>query len=151
MVLLLKLTRFLGLGFAICVSFWLLWMLRVGLRNFGFTSHFAWHQLLPVYLPYFVLLLLLAVPFSRIKDLRVWKTLLCAMFALTLWWFVPIAYRAAVHPRVHVEKPPGDGIAPHILIRHSYEELLWTTVVFGFLSMQVFAIYWQRRTSISVG
>ena len=53
---LLKLVRLLGAVFAICLSLWLLRMLRVGLHNYGFTLHFAWHQLLPVYLPYFALL-----------------------------------------------------------------------------------------------
>lgn len=150
MALLLKIVRILGVAFALVMLFFFSRLLLANLHSYGFTTRFIWRQLVAIYLPYFSLLFLLLVPFSRIKSFTVWRLLLIAMAVLTLWWFVPVAYRNITSPPHRVVKPPGEGVALKINISRSYDELIAISFVLGFLVMQMFAIWYERQRTSSL-
>ncbi len=137
-------TRIIGGAIALCLLVLLCALLFESIHNVGFTLDFFWGQILPVYVPYFALLILLLLPFSRIRRSSVWVTLFAGIVLLLLVWLVPSVLRAISSPSVVVTVPPGDGVAPKILITHSYAELRSIGLILAFLLTQILAIWFTR-------
>ena len=148
MRILLTTTRVLGVALASCFLLFTSTMFIANLRDYGFTGHFVGSYFLPVYLPYFALLILLLLPFTRIRNVSVWRGLFVAMIVLALVWLIPVAYRSIAHPTVHVTKPPGEGVPDHILITHSYDELHTVLLILAFLVTQILAIWFLRQRAL---
>jgi ABC-type proline/glycine betaine transport system permease subunit len=137
--------------FGVAVALWLFWHLSSYLfswqHNYGVDTYFLRQVVLPT-IPYLALLLLLLLPFSRIRRSSVWLCLFVAVVLLSLWWFIPAAYQPIAHPTIHVEKPPGtpEGVVPNrVIIKHSYERLRLTGVLSAFLLTQILAIWYARK------
>ena len=119
--------------------------------NYQWSRYFLWHQILAAYVPQFVLLLLLLLPFSRIRSPLLWRGLLLAVVALSLLWFVPEIPVAFVPHFTYLGPAPGhesEAVPQKIIIARSYRHngaLPIVSAIAGFLLTQIGTIWYTRH------
>jgi len=71
--------------------------------------------------------------------------LFIALVLFSLVWFAPAAYQIVSTPVFHVEKPPGEGVAPKIILTRSYDDMRDVGLIAGLVLTQILAIWYRRR------
>ena len=149
--LILTAVRAVGVVLALRILHILYNALRFAGSNYQWSKYFLWHQILPGYVPQFILLILLLLPFSRIRSPLLWRGLLLAVVSLSLLWFVPEIPVAFVPHLTYLGPAPRherEDVPQKIIIARSYRHnsaLPVVTAIAGFLLTQIGAIWYTRH------